>query len=489
MAENKQRFPGFVGPSYTLRAGRFDCERLVNMYIEVDELGAGKGGEPAVMISTPGLKFLQTIGSGPIRACYTLSNQSVSYIVSGNELYQLSGNVSSPVLVTGNLTTSQGPVSIADNGISVMIVDGINGYYVDIGTTVLNTITSANFYPADVVSFQDGYFILNRTGTIYFFLSDLYATTFPALNLEGKSGNSDILIAAVSNSRELYLFGAHTLEIWWNQGASGSSPFARQDGAFSQQGCAAPYSIAQLGETLVWLGSNPQGGGVVYQLQNAVPTRISTHAVEFAIQQLGDLSGAVAYGYQQEGHWFYVINIPGSETTWVFDTDSKSWHERQSTVNGTIGRHLGQNHCVLNGNHLVGDYRSANLYQYDLNTYTDNGHSRLKRRQSPHSSASLNNMFYRLFELDAQFGVGLVDNGTNTDANVQPRVVLQMSNDGGETWGNPIYASLGKIGAYRTRARWQRLGYARDRVFRVDVTDDVKVQYLSAYMDTDPGYA
>lgn len=489
MAEKKNRLPGFVGPSYTSRASRFDCQRTVNMYIELDELGGGKGQEPAVLISTPGLEYQQTIGTGPIRATYTLSNQNLMYVVSGSEVYQLSAASAAPVLCTGTLTTNTGPVSVADNGLQVLFVDGANGYYIPIGTQTLTQVTSPNFYPADIVSYQDGYFILNRKGTPYFFISDLNDVTFPAENLAAKAGNSDILVAAFSNNRELYLLGANTTEIWYNQGASGVTPFARQDGRFSQMGCVAPASVARVGETFFWLGTNAQGGGVVFALQNAMPTRMSTHAVEFAIQGITDLSGAVGYGYQQEGHYFYVLNIPAANTTWVYDIASKQWHERQSTVNGVTGRHLGQTHCVLNGVHVVGDYRNGNIYAYNLDCYTDNGGMRIKMRQTPHVSESLNRVFYKLFEVDMQFGVGLVNNGTNPESDVEPRVTLEMSNDGGKTWSNPVYAQMGAIGEFRYRARWQRLGSSRDRVFRVTVTDSVKVQMLSAFLDAEVGVA
>lgn len=487
--ENKKRFPGFVGPAYSTSAPRFDCQRLVNMYIELNELGAGKGGEPAVLLGTPGLKNLQTIGSGPIRAVYTLSNQQVSYVVSGNEVYQISSAIGVPVVIAGNLNTSSGPVSIADNGIQALIVDGTDGYYITIGTPVLNTISDPNFYAADTVTFQDGYFILNQNGTTNFFISDLYSVDFPPLNQAAKSGNSDILIAVISLNRQVYLLGANTSEIWWNAGQSGTTPFQRQDGRFSQVGCAAPATVRILGETFMWLGSNAQGGGVVYMIENSMPTRVSNYAVEFAIQRYGDLSGATAYSYQQEGHFFYCLNIPNSNTTWVYDVGTKQWHERQSTVNGVTGRHLGDTHCLLNGVHIIGDYRNGNIYQYDLNTYTDNGGMIIRIRQSPHVSESLNRMFYKLFEVDFQFGVGLVDDGENPESDVNPRVVLEISNDGGQTWSNPIYAQIGEIGRWRKRARWQRLGSSRDRVFRVSMSDKVKIQMLSAYLDLEVGQA
>ena len=582
MAENKQRFAGFIGPSYTSRSERFDCQRLVNMYLEMDDLGAGKGQEPAVAIGTPGLEFLQTIGTGPIRCTYTQSDDQISYIVSGNEVYQITGGQGMPLLIAGNLTTSIGPVQATDNGFQVIFVDGINGYYLEIGATgfsastpiyygggngtissvtvnpltavvqswlltaitsttfsvvgsitgaeatlntgalytcsqfsltitagsipfaageqyrfdvrgsnSLNQITDPNFYPTDTITFQDGYFIGVQKGTQGFFISNLNDVSFPVLNEAYAQGSPDILIAAISNNRQLYLLGAKSLEIWWDSGASGSSPFQRQDGRFSQVGCIAPASVAVLGETFFWLGGNAQGGGVVYMLDNAMPTRVSTHAIEYILQNAGNLAQATAYSYQQEGHYFYALNVPSLDTTLVLDMTTKQWAERQSQENGFIGRHLAQTHCFLNNDHIIGDYRNGNIYRYNLDVYTDNFNRIPRIRQCPHLSNSLNMTFFKLLEVDFQFGVGL-DNtmyGGIATPGSDPKVWVQWSNDGGQTWGNSITASLGKIGKYKTRARWRRLGNSRDRVFRVITDEPVRVNMLSAYLDFEVGNA
>jgi hypothetical protein len=497
MAENKNRFPGFIGPAYKSRSERFDAQRLVNFYIEMDEVGTGKGGEPAVLIGTPGLSRQQVVGNGPIRCTYTQSNAAKSYIVSGNKVYTITGANALPELVAGSLASNEGPVQAADNGQQVIFVDGTNGYYID--TTILpltlTQIIDPNFHATDTITFQDGYFIgvdkgTDLKGTGAFFISDLYSIDFLPLNEANASGASDILVGAISCNRELYLLGAKSLEIWFDQGSSAATPFQRQDGRFSQVGCAAPNSIAVVNETFFWLGSNSQGGGIVYTLENAMPTRVSNHAVEYAIQGLTDLTGATAYSYQQEGHYFYCLNIPGTGTTWVYDTSCKQWHERQSTLNGVTGRHLGNTHCILNGKHIVGDYRNGNIYIYDLDVYTDDGEIVNRIRQAPHISQNLNRLFYRLLEVDMQFGVGL--SGEQNGAPIQgsnPRITLEISNDGGETWSNPIYAAMGKIGRYNSRARWQRLGSSRDRVFRLTISEPVRATMLSAYLDVEQGSA
>ena len=180
MAESKQRFPGFVGPSNKLRSHRFDAQRLVNMYIELDPLGAGKGDEPAVLISTPGLVFQQTIGLGPIRATYTQSNTAISWVVSGNQVFKIAGANAIPQLISGSMMTSIGPVSVSDNGTQVIFVDGQFGYWLDstLSSPTLTQLTDPHFHPTDTITFQDGYFIGVDKGTNAFFLSDLYSIDF-----------------------------------------------------------------------------------------------------------------------------------------------------------------------------------------------------------------------------------------------------------------------------------------------------------------------
>ena len=495
MAESKQRFPGFIGPAYKSRSERFDCQRLVNFYIEMDALGAGKGQEPAVLISTPGLDFQQTIGIGPTRCTYVQSNTQVAWIVSGNQVYRLNGANAIPQLISGTLNTTDGIVQASDNGTQVIFVDGQYGYWLDstVSSPALTQLTDPHFHPTDTITFQDGYFVgvdkgADLLGTGNFFISDLYSITFLPLNEANASAQSDILVASISCGDLLYNLGAKSIEIWADTGASGSTPFQRQPARVSQIGCAAANSVAIVNETIMWLGSNGQGGGIVYSLDNGMPARVSNHAIEYLIQSAGDLSGSTAYSYQQEGHVFYCLNIPGLNTTLVYDVASQQWHERQSTTDGITARHYGNTHCLLNGLHVVGDYRNGNIYVYNLDVYTDNNQIVNRIRQTPHVSSSLNRMFYNLLEVDMQFGVGL--SVGPTDAPVvgsDPQVVLQISNDGGQIWSNPIYAQMGKIGQYMQRARWQRLGSSRDRVFRLTISEPVRCTLLSAFMDVEVG--
>jgi len=61
--------------------------------------------------------------------------------------------------------------------------------------------------------------------------------------------------------------------------------------------------------------------------------------------------------------------------------------------------------------------------------------------------------------------------------------MLRWSDDGGHTWSNEHWSSMGAIGAYGTRTFWRRLGMTnklRDRVYEVSGTDPVKIAIVGA---------
>jgi len=68
-----------------------------------------------------------------------------------------------------------------------------------------------------------------------------------------------------------------------------------------------------------------------------------------------------------------------------------------------------------------------------------------------------------------------------------PQAMLRWSSDGGSTWSNEHWTGIGKIGKYSNRAIWRRLGWSRDRIFEVVVTDPVKAVIVSANLKASEG--
>ncbi len=68
-----------------------------------------------------------------------------------------------------------------------------------------------------------------------------------------------------------------------------------------------------------------------------------------------------------------------------------------------------------------------------------------------------------------------------------PQAYLSWSVDGGHTWSNDHAASIGRMGEYKTRMIWRRLGCARNRTFRILISSAVKKVLIGAYIEAEEG--
>jgi len=92
-------------------------------------------------------------------------------------------------------------------------------------------------------------------------------------------------------------------------------------------------------------------------------------------------------------------------------------------------------------------------------------------------------IFHSMFWLD--FEAGLASDGLGQGTN--PQIMLQWSNDFAYSYSNEHWVAAGQIGARRMRSIWRRLGVARDRVYRVRITDPIKVTLLGAEIEMELG--
>ncbi|MGE3681953.1 MAG: packaged DNA stabilization protein [Bdellovibrionales bacterium] len=336
------------------------------------------------------------------------------------------------------------------------------------------------------IVWSDGFFILNEYGTNKFWVSDLQSFNVDTLSFTSSEGSPDILLALAVSNRYLYAFNEKTIEVFANTG-SADFPYDRIPGGFLEIGLVAANSVGKIDGTLLWLGRSVEGQGIVYAMSGLNYRRVSTHAVEQAIRGYADISTASAYTYQDGGHSFYVLNF--DEATWVYDLSTGLWHKRAYTNEGTLERHRVET-CAFDptrGVHLAADYETNELYIMSEDYYSDNGDEITRLRAAPHLSSDLARVFCSRFQLDMETGIGL-DGGVQGSS---PTVMLDWSDDGGHTWSSESWAladaGSGQIGDYKKRVIWRRLGSFRDRIFRVKITDPVKVVLIGAHLELSRG--
>lgn len=347
---------------------------------------------------------------------------------------------------------------------------------------ILTLITDPNWLGSDRVSFQDGYFIFSKPNSTAFYLSDLNDITFTAPALTQKNGFTDNIISQLCSNRNLWLLGDESSEVWFDSG-NNLNPFQYIQGSLSHVGCAAVFSAVKMANTVFWLGKDQSGTGQVFMANGYTPQRISTQAVELAIQSYPKISDATAFYYQENGHQFYWLNFPSGNATWVYDIASSLWHERAYSTKGVYGRHLADCYVYAFGIHIVGDFSSGNIYQMSSSVYTDNGNPIIRQRITPHVSKDMKRIFFESFQLDVETEIAIDGSGQGS----QPTAMLSWSNDGGHTWSNEHTAILCPIGVTNDRTIWRRLGNSRNRVFKISISDPIKVVMIGAEVELTVG--
>lgn len=464
---------GLVGPSYQQRSLPFDAQRTLNLYPVLDP----QGKEVSALYGTPGLAIWAFAGGLPCRGCFTAANGR-AFVVAGSTLYELN-NIFQSANVVGTLSSSEGNVSIDENGFQLAICDKSNVYIFTYATNAFAQVTDPDLPVSGTITFIDGYFVVNKVDTGEFFISGLYdGFNWDALDFATAESSPDNLERVINAVGQLWLLGDKTGEIWTNTGAS-TFPFEKIAGAKMEVGILAPHTAVPVDNSLLWVGKDNIGSGIVYRARGFSPERISTDPIEKLLQAATDPENLSAYTYQQEGHVFYVITGGGMQTTLVYDISTQLWHERAYlNTSGDYEQHLAKSSMFAFNQQLAVSRKDGRIFIMSLDTFVDDGEALSSERIYTHLSDE--NKRYRFNQLDIamETGVGSSQGGLGVD----PQIVLWISRDGGRSYSNGFATSFGKIGKYRSRAVFRRLGTAFDITFKIRITDPVKRALIGSYL-------
>lgn len=499
-------YPGFISGTYTNASISVDGEKTVNFMPEVVESGHGKNN--VFLMGTPGLKKLvsaaraglDTLPDGPIRGLWAGAGRL--FVVAGASVFEVFQDWTYNLL--GNVARVNTPAQIFANGVQLFIVSGGQGYLTEWkNPTDPTSVTLVPVIPATTGEYMDTFFIAQTPDSNKFQISgSLDGSSWDPLDFASKEGDAYNIISTIVCQETLTLLGERSTEAWIDVGGA-NFPFQRQQGAVIEQGCGATFSPARIGQGMIaWLGYDARGEGVVWKATGYTPVRISNYCVENALQGYrkagANLNSAVGVAKQIGGHQLYELHIPeannGRGACWVYDDTvsqqlgSPQWHERLSWSNGNWAAPWGRYHAYAWGQHIVGDFRNGNLYEESFDYLDDDGTLIHRMRSCPHLHDNGNMVFYGAFWVDAMVGgpSNLLDGAGNPRP---PMMMRQSSNDGGYTWGNEMWASVGMTGQYKARARWNRGGRARDRCDKIIVTDPIRWMLINCEVEVEEGTA
>jgi hypothetical protein len=446
-------YPGFVGPSNPSQSPGADCERLVNLYYEPNDIASGK---PAIY-STPGARNWFAVPHVGMRGSLTLNGRT--FIVMGAGVYEVFSNGSAvlrgTVPLDGHLTPMVGN---GTTGAQVAIVSAGSVYVLDL----LTNLVSAAVLTGGVT--QIG--MLDGSGLAFFAASGKLQVS--ALN--------DFTTWDPSN------FALRTGDVWMDVGTA-PFPFAPRPGATFKYGIAAYQSLASAGDSVLWLTQNADGAGIVVQARGFVPQPVSSLALEAAIASYAagpGITDAEALVFQWKGHIFYVLNFPAANATWAYDLRTGAWTEL-GQWNAGQNRYDAWHPSAITyafGQHVIGERATSMISVLDERVGTEADGSPIRRLRIPPAlrAADGGRLYVDRFELGIQRGLG-----TATGQGSDPVALLRISHDDGQTWGSESARSIGPMGQRDRLVFWSRLGSTRSTwVPELVISDPVPVRIVGA---------
>ena len=458
--------------SYQHQSAQLSSKLLLNMFAEQQPADARS---PVVLVPTPGLSVLLSVGTGPIHAINDDQPGTV-YLVSGTRFFRLVYNFDTEVWVSTDLgeigTPSGGYIpdqrlySIAVGSTAAVVCVPPNSYVTSDGSPVEMITTTWPSYGASSVTHLDGYFVwTGQMVATQFFISRLLdPSEIDPLDFASLDAFPNAVLKVMTVGTDLWFAGLGGWEVWYNAG-NADFPFRRRPNGVIQRSMGAVRSIAKGDGGLFWWSTDNR----IYRTVGYGAERVSTHAIEAqasVAQENGDISSA--FTYNQLGHIHYVLNF--ADRTLVYDTVTKLWHNASSMADGD-GPWRGSCSTVNIGLPMIGDATAGRVLTAH-NVSTDVGIAVRREVVLP----PLYDVGKRVFcsRLEIEMEIGSVD--TPGD------IVLEWSDDGGVTYTGSRTMNAGAWGQTRKRVFTTRLGSFRNRVFRLTSQHAMTIYAIDADM-------
>lgn len=428
------------------------------------------------LIGTAGIRQIADSGGGSSdinRGSHVMAG--IPYFIQGNTLYRLNRGflAGEEVFSLTNLgsISGTGRVSLADNGVQLMILNpGGDGYIYTIasGLVPINDADfTANGNPQYVV-FIDGYFACSTDSKKWIVSALNDGTSWDALDFSTAESDPDPIVAPITHNNQIYLTGSETTEGYVNIGGAGF-PFQRNN-VFLDKGCYAPFSLISTNQRFFMIGGGTNERPGIWQFAGGNFSKISTIVIDETINDYSEnvLQAAFSISWAKSGQ--YYVGFIFTDRAFIYNMTTGLWHEQRSGI--VIDDILEQVRWRVNslvtayGYSIVGDSQDGRIGILEENTFQEYDTDIIRLFSSPPIHNQGRSFRLPEIELTMESGVG---NGVS-----EPMVSMAISKDS-KTFGYERSKKIGKIGEYKKRQIWYKNGrIPRFCVLRFRISDAIK---------------
>lgn len=439
----------------------------INWYPET----AGDARSKVILRTAAGLTQFASLNS-PHRGARTMGE--TLYVVQGQTLFSVASDGSAlplgEVVGSGRCVLTDG--FVPETSRQLVIGTGETGYVYD---TVdgFSEITNTNFVTNAVPStpvYVGGYYVWpTADGIIWSDISD--PSTYPPLNFRTAETVTDGVVGIALVYGDIWICGKRSIEVARLSGQADENAFALAQTI--DYGTASPYGVTNADNGFFFLDDKKR----VYRANGFTPVRVSTHQIEQYLDGV-DCSEAWLFNFVDRGHEFVGMTIPGGETH-LYDVSTQVWSRRKSFDEE---RWRVNTHAYCYGKNLFGDFKNGKVWELDKDVVKEGSDLLVRELYTQYVHSDTDPLFVSMLEVLFQTGTA-----AQTGDYTSPVVEMRYSDNGGADFCNFKQRSLGAIGQYNRRVRWDRLGRCYSRVFNIRISDPVRADPYAMAISGDSG--
>lgn len=467
-----------AGPAGRHRDKSYNSAETMNFMLERHQSGSSQ----ALLVAWPGSKPYQLVATSPDRGAHFFNG--LLYKISGNTLYQYDELKNETVI--GTINGDERCVIVSDQNFMVITTPG---FWFSFNKTSLTDIpepsyfSSIGFSRGGTVDVIGGFFVFGCGSNNYAVSNFGDPTTLLEENTNLIASKSGDLKRVYFFDESLYLMSEKNIETHYLDGNSNPPVRKVQNGTMTV-GVKDVHSVANSVRQMYWRGSN----GYVYTLISTQANNITSGAAANAFETYAE-DTAIAYVIDIQGAIYYVITFTENNDTWVYSESEgeltpgvNNWF--QLSTGSEMDRYIGDFYVKAFDKHLVMKKKSGDILELDFDTFTDDGDTVVRMREIPPIHGGLldktgegRRVEASWFTIKGKKGVGLI-----TGQGVDPRIYLQISTDGGESFTNQEHVEIGRLGEAGFHVTWYFTESFYEATIRIVFYDPVFASIHSASM-------
>jgi len=292
--------------------------------------------------------------------------------------------------------------------------------------------------------------------------------------------STDNLLRPYAFNQWVYMMKEKVIEPFYDTGATTGVPLSRIDNAIMQKGLGGFYTVANTDQAMYFLGDDSN----VYQV---IQSQLKSISPPWVVNSIKDLDKTTAEGdtITFNGQDFYVLKF-SSGMSWAYMESIGEWFNLSSDTDDNP--YLASSYIRVYDKDLAVDSRTGKMIELSPTVYGDLGETIQRRRVlPPFSSKDLGigsgkrlTMSKVVFTL--QTGQGIASGQGSI-----PKIMVEYSLDGGETWSTERWLDVGRMGKYLLKVEYWEAVRFYEITFRITISDPVFSSLHSASIDVKAG--